>query len=233
MNRPGSCFITGTDTGVGKTRVTAALMTAFRERGHRALGMKPVATGCTQTPAGLRNDDAELIRSCCDEQTPYELINPYAFEEPVAPLFAARSRRVVIEQQVIEAAFRQLSDNAEAVMVEGVGGWRMPLGPGLQLADIVRSLRLRVIMVVGLRLGCINHALLTAGAIRADGLVLSAWVANRIDPGYHRNDETLQLLTDELQAPLLGVIPYAADFNRAETAGRLAANAMEILSVDG
>lgn len=232
MTRISSCFIAGTDTGVGKTRVTTALVTALRQRGLRVVGMKPVATGCIHTPEGLRNADAELILSCNGGQTPYSLLNPYAFEAPVAPLFAAREQQAAIEKDVIEAAFRQLADDADAVMVEGVGGWRMPLGPDFQLSDIVRSLRLRVILVVGLRLGCINHALLSAAAIRGDGLPLVGWVANQIDPEYERIDQTLELLAGEMQAPLLGMIPFTVEYDRNRTASCFNPRCWEMLAVN-
>lgn len=228
-----SCFIAGTDTGVGKTRVTVALMTALKQQGLQVMGMKPVAAGCMHTPDGLRNTDAELIRSCCCKQPPYPLVNPYALKAPVAPLFAARAARVRIDKSVIESAFRQLADRGDAVIVEGIGGWRMPLGPDWQLSDIVRSLQLQVILVVGLRLGCINHALLSKEGISADGLSVAGWVANQIDPEYGMIDQTLELLSTKLQAPLIGMVPFSIEFDRAATAACLAPRCLEILADDG
>ena len=225
-----SCFIAGTDTGVGKTRITAALMTALKGQGLRVTGMKPVATGCVRTPAGLRNADAELIRAGCPAQTPYHVVNPYAFEAPVAPLFAARTEGVRIEPSRIESAFLQLAEQSDVVIVEGVGGWRIRLEADLQMSDIVRSLQLQIILVVGLRLGCINHALLSAEGIRSDGLHLAGWVANQIDPGYRMVDQTLESLSGEMRAPLIGMVPYAAEYHAAETASCLVPRCMEILA---
>jgi dethiobiotin synthetase len=225
-----SCFIAGTDTGVGKTRITVALMTALKQQGLRVMGMKPVATGCVRTPAGLRNADAELIRACCPAQTPYQTVNPYAFEEPVAPLFAAHTDGVRIEKPRIESAFQQLAEQSDVVIVEGVGGWRMRLAADLQLSDIVKSLQLQVILVVGLRLGCINHALLSAEGIRSDGLRLAGWVANQIDPEYSMVDQTLELLSGEMRAPLIGMVPYAVEYDGDETASCLVPRCMEILA---
>jgi len=217
---------------VGKTRVTVALMTALKQRGLQVMGMKPVASGCAQTPDGLHNADAELIRSCCCKQVPYSLVNPYAFEAPVAPLFAASADQVHIDKFVIESAFRQLTDRTDVVIVEGIGGWRMPLGPQLQLSDIVRSLQLKVILVVGLRLGCINHALLSMEGIRTDGLRLAGWVANQIDPEYSMIKQTLELLSMALQAPLIGTVPFSVDYDSAATASCLAPRCLEIFVGD-
>lgn len=225
-----SFFITGTDTGVGKTRTTLALMTALKLRGLRVAGMKPVATGCAPSPSGLRNQDAEMIRACCGEEIPYELINPYAFEPPVAPLFAARAFRTLIEKTVIERAFTDLSNRADTVMVEGVGGWRIRLGEGLQMSDLVQSMQLRVILVVGLRLGCINHALLSAAAIRDDGLRLAGWIANHIDPGYDRIGETVQLLSEEIQAPMIGLTPFSVKYDSTATAAHLFPAGIDVLT---
>ena len=225
-----SYFITGTDTGTGKTRVTLALMTAFKQLGLQVMGMKPVATGCMRTVDGLRNPDAERIRSCCGQQAPYKLVNPCAFEAPIAPLFAARADRARIDITGIEQAFRQLAVRADTVIVEGVGGWRMLLGTEVQLSDVVRSLQLQVILVTGLRLGCINHALLSAQAIRSDGLTLAGWVANQIDPEYRAVDQTLELLSAEIRAPLLGVLPYCVDDDCTLSASYLYRRALELLA---
>lgn len=225
-----SYFIAGTDTGAGKTRVTVALMTAFTQLGLKVMGMKPVATGCVRTPEGLRNPDAELIRSCCGEQPPYGLVNPCAFEAPVAPLFAARADHSRIDIPGIEQAFRQLAVGADTVIVEGVGGWRMLLGTDVQLSDVVRSLQLQVILVVGLRLGCINHALLSAEAICRDGLPMAGWVASQIDPEYTMIDQTLELLSGEIMAPLLGMMPFSVNGDSTVNASYLFRRSIEILT---
>ena len=194
------------------------------------MGMKPVASGCAWTPEGLRNADAELIHSHCSNQIPYSLVNPYSLKAPTAPLFAARAERARIDKTVIESAFQQLIDVADTVIVEGIGGWRMPLGPQLQLSDIIRSLQLQVILVVGLRLGCINHALLSMEGIRTDGLHLAGWVANQIDPDYCMIDQTLEFLTAELRAPLIGMIPFSVDYDSTATASCLVPRCLEMLA---
>lgn len=228
-----SFFITGTDTGVGKTRITLALMTVLKQRGLRVMGMKPVATGCVLSPSGPRNQDAEMIRACCGVEMPYELINPYAFVPPIAPLFAARAIQVRIDKSEIVKAFGALSARADTVLVEGVGGWRIRLGKDLQMSDLVRSLQLRVILVVGLRLGCINHALLSVAAVRNDGLPLAGWIANHIDPGYDHIEETVKLLSEEIPAPMIGLTPFSVENDNAATAACLSTAGMEVLDGGG
>jgi len=213
-------FITGTDTGIGKTWATLGLMRAWRERGVSVAGMKPVATGCDQTAAGLRNTDALLIRSEASREVDYAKVNPYAFQPPAAPLFAARAAGISIDAEPIRAAWRELSAWADRVVVEGVGGWRMTLDRDLELAGVVRELGWPVILVVGMRLGCINHARLTVEAVQDDGVVVCGWIASCVDPGYGQAEETIALLTEQLPAPLLGVIPH---LDRLDI-GRIAAN---------
>jgi dethiobiotin synthetase len=202
-------FVAGTDTGIGKTVTSAALLVAFDHCGCRAAGMKPVASGCTPTAAGLRNDDAELLIAHSAGNPAYAAVNPYALPEPVAPHLAAIDAGIEIRLAPIVAAFDSLSTNADCVVVEGVGGWAVPLSPTLMQADMVRALQLPVILVVGLRLGCINHALLSAGAIAADGCRLIGWIGNRIDPAMARADENIATLRERLPAPCLGVLPFA------------------------
>ena len=213
--------------------MTLALMTALKQRGLRVMGMKPVATGCVRSPSGLRNPDAELIRACCGKEMAYEQINPYAFEPPIAPLFAARAHRVQIDKAVINKAFGALSALSDTVLVEGVGGWRVKLGEDLQMSDLVRSMQLQVILVVGLRLGCINHALLSAAAVREDGLPLAGWIANQVDPEYDCIDETVQLLSEEIPAPMIGSTPFSIEFDSNATAGHFSAAALEVLAGKG
>ena len=203
-------FITGTDTGIGKSLVAASLLRALQAQGLRALGMKPIASGCTMTTQGLRNDDAELLRTHGSGAPDYALVNPYALREPIAPHLAAAQAGVALRLDPIVAAFAALSTMSQCVVVEGVGGWAVPLSDTLMQADLVRALRLPVILVVGLRLGCINHALLSARAIAQDGCELIGWIGNQIDPAMLCLDENLATLRECLPAPCLGVLPHAS-----------------------
>lgn len=209
-------FITGTDTGIGKTCVALGLMTALKKPSTKVVGMKPVASGCVYTKAGLRNEDALKIQQHGNIEALYEHVNPYAFQPPVAPHVAAAEAGVAIDLPSIANCYAILAQAADVVVVEGVGGWRVPLGDGQTLADLARSLKLPVIMVVGLRLGCINHALLTAEAITGDGLQLKAWVANQIEPDYPALQATLNYLSVNIHAPMLAYIPFmkTLDANR-------------------
>jgi dethiobiotin synthetase len=204
-------FVTGTDTGVGKTRASVALLRAHRSRGRRASGMKPVASGCVETAKGLRNADAEALIAASDPAPAYALCNPFAFEPPIAPHLAAREANVAISLAPIDAAFRRIAAHADRIVVEGAGGWAVPWSDSLMQADLVRALALPVVLVVGLRLGCINHALLTARAIEADGCVLAGWIANRIDPAMAFADENVATLRSRIAAPLLGELAFGAD----------------------
>ena len=197
-------FITGTDTEVGKTFVTRALLLSLRQRGYRAIGMKPLAAG---TDAHGNNEDVEQLIAASGIFAPRELINPYLFTPPVAPHIAAAEAGVDIDIERIATACEHLRGMADAVLVEGVGGFCVPLDHQRDLADLAIRLALPVILVVGLRLGCINHALLTVEAIAARGLKLEGWVANRIDPSMLRYEENLAALSARIQAPLLGLIP--------------------------
>ena len=201
-------FIAGTDTGIGKTHAACALLHALREAGHSTCGMKPVASGCVETPDGLRNDDALALQAASSEAWPYALINPFALRDPVSPHLAAAHDGVEISIAPMRAAFEQLMDRHQRVVVEGVGGWLVPLAPGLFAADIATQWQLPVILVVGLRLGCLNHALLGARAIEADGCRLLGWIGNRIDPDMAAPEENLMTLGELLPAPCLGVLPH-------------------------
>jgi len=201
-------FITGTDTGCGKTEITLGLMAALQARGHKVLGMKPVASGCDQHPDGLRNADAARIQAQGTLTVPYALVNPYAFARPIAPHVAAAEVGISIELDRIRAAHTELSGKADWVLVEGVGGWRVPLGPDCFVGDIPRALDLPVILVVGLKLGCLNHALLTAESIQSSGLELAGWIANQVDPDMLALEANLETLQTLIQAPCLGVVPW-------------------------
>ena len=199
-------FITGTDTGVGKTLVAAALLEGLKARGVRAVGMKPVAAGCTQVDGRWLNEDVALLQAASALSAPLEWINPYLLQAPMAPQIAAERGGRRIELAPIVAAYRGLERLAELVVVEGVGGFRVPLNAREDTADLAAALGLPVILVVGMRLGCLNHALLTAEAIVARGLNLMAWVANQIDPAMPGFAENRQALSDRLKIPCLGTV---------------------------
>ena len=204
------CFVTGTDTGIGKTRASVALLHALRAQGHRAIGMKPVASGCEATAGGWRNEDALALQDASDPRPDYGDLNPYALPAPLAPEIAAREAGIAIDLERLDAAWQRLRAQADAVVVEGVGGWAAPLSATLDQIDLVRRWRLPVVMVVGLRLGCLNHARLTARAIAGDGATLLGWIANDIDPQMARREENFALLQARLEAPCLGRIPHQA-----------------------
>ena len=216
-------YVTGTDTGIGKTLVSTSLLAALNAAGIRAAGMKPVASGCEPTPDGLRNEDALALLAQSHGAPGYALINPFALREPIAPHIAARECGVEITLAPLDAAFAALSTNADCVVVEGVGGWCVPLSDTLMQSDLVRSLRLPVILVVGLRLGCINHALLSTRAIAADGCELIGWIGNRIDPNMLRADENIATLRQRLPAPCLGILPFAANADARRIGAHLGA----------
>ena len=201
-------FVTGTDTGCGKTEVSLGLMAAWQTRGLRVLGMKPVATGCRPGSSGSRNEDALRLQHQGSSEAPYGLVNPYAFEPPIAPHIAAGQAGVEIELASIASAYRRLAAESDRVVVEGIGGWRVPLGSSLSVSDIPKALKLPVLLVVGLRLGCLNHALLTMESIRAQGRYLAGWVANGIDPKMQASDANLATLAALMGAACIGVIPW-------------------------
>lgn len=198
-------FIAGTDTEIGKTHAACALLHAFRAQGMSALGMKPVAAG---TDAAGVNEDVAALVAASSLAVPAELVNPYCFADPIAPHIAAREAGVTMRAEPVVAAFGELGKRADVVIVEGVGGFLVPLADDFDAADLAAALALPVILVVGMRLGCLNHALLTQEAIRARGLKLAGWIANRVDPAMSRFDENLATLQARLHAPLLGVIPH-------------------------
>ena len=210
-------FVTGTDTGAGKTWVTLGLMAAAQARGLVVNGMKPVASGSDRQHGQLRNADAVQIRNACSRPVSYRQVNPYTFEEPVAPHVAARKARIEVELEVLASAYCSLADGADRVIVEGVGGWRVPLADGIQTEDLVRRLGLSVILVVGLRLGCINHALLSAESIGATGLPFAGWLANGICREYVEKQATLDYLRRHIPASYLGNIPWMARFDPERT----------------
>lgn len=205
--RPG-LFVTGTDTGVGKTLVSAALVDAFVLCERKVAVMKPVASGCAMTPQGLVNEDASILISQSNVAADYRLINPYAFEPAIAPHLAAAEAGVMINLDHILDCYQRLSTHADIVIVEGAGGWQVPLGEQVDSAELARRLGLPVVLVVGMRLGCLNHALLSAQAIEAAGLILAGWVANEIDSAMARLDANVDTLRSRLAAPCLGHIRF-------------------------
>ena len=211
-------FVTGTDTGIGKTHVSCALLHALRHRGYRAAGMKPVASGCRSTPEGLRNDDAERLIAASESGLDYATCNPFALPDAIAPHLAARAAGVEITLDPILDAHARLARSADRIVVEGVGGWAVPLSETLMQADLVRALRLPVILIVGLRLGCINHALLSVAAIRSAGCALRGWIANRIDDAMPFADENIATLESNIDVPLLGVVEHGIEPERAASA---------------
>ena len=203
-------YVTGTDTGIGKTIASTSLLLALRSSGLRAVGMKPVASGCARADTGWHNEDALALLEASDPRPDYADLNPYALPLPLAPEIAAREAGVEIELRKIVSAFERLQSLADAIVVEGVGGWLAPLSATLDQFDVVRVLRLPVVMVVGMRLGCLNHARLTARAIADDGCELVGWIANHVDPDMERQDENFELLRARLQTPCWGRLPFCS-----------------------
>lgn len=202
-------FITGTDTEIGKTTIACGLLYAARQAGLTTAAAKPVAAGCEQTPEGLRNEDALALQAQCQPPLAYALINPIALQSAVAPHIAALEEQVPLTVELLAGGCLQIFDReADLTLVEGAGGWRVPLNDQQTLADLAKELRIPVVMVVGMKLGCINHALLTAEAIAADGLELAGWVANQVDPQMSRQAENLATLRLHLKAPCLGLVPW-------------------------
>ncbi|MDB5986707.1 MAG: Dethiobiotin synthetase [Nevskia sp.] len=216
----GTLFITGTDTGVGKTRIACGVLDNFRARGWRAAGFKPVAAGAVATSAGLRNDDALALLAASTPGLSYDAVNPYCFAAPIAPHLAARAAGQRIELAQLDAAYKHLSERHDRVVIEGAGGWLVPLDAESSFADWVAAHRWPVLLVVGIRLGCINHALLSAEAIRSRTL-LHGWVANLLPPVVDATDQIVESLRTRLPAPLLGTV--TADADAARTAAQLAA----------
>jgi dethiobiotin synthetase len=217
-----SYFIAGTDTDVGKTSIAAGLLHAARLNGLSTLAAKPVASGCEVTPKGLRNADALALMDESSIQLRYEEVNPLAFEPAIAPHLAAREAGVALSVQSLLGPMREiLAHQADFTLIEGAGGWRVPLSGQANLSDLAIALQLPVILVVGVRLGCISHALLTAEAIARDGLQLAGWVANVIDGRTSRLEENLATLAERLPAPCLGRVPRLKVMTAAAVAEHL------------
>ncbi|WP_455555378.1 dethiobiotin synthase [Comamonas sp.] len=206
-----ACFVTGTDTGIGKTMSSCALLHALAQHHPRVVGMKPVASGAAPDGhGGWANEDSLALRTASTLAVPAALDNPVLLPDPVSPHIAAERAGVTVQLAPIVQAYQQLAAQADAVVVEGAGGWQVPLSPTLRMADLAVALQLPVVLVVGMRLGCINHALLTADAIRACGLTLAGWIANRIDPDMLEPEANMAYLRQHMVAPLLADIPWQA-----------------------
>lgn len=216
------CFVTGTDTGVGKTAVALGLIHALRGHGLRVAAMKPVAAGARQTADGLRNEDAELLAAASGTEIPYERVNPVVYEPAVAPHLAAERAGRPIEFEPLLRVASKLRLESDALVVEGAGGWLVPLDARRTMADLAAGIGLPVVLVVGVRLGCLNHALLSALAIERSRVPLAGWFAVRIDPACELAAENVADLRARLAAPLLGDIPYLDDpYDAALVAGSL------------
>ncbi len=211
-------FVTGTDTGIGKTLVSSAMLHLLAGSGLRAVGMKPVAAGLEDIDGAWRNEDVARLAAAGNVDAPLALRCPYLLRAPMSPHLAAKEEGVRIALPPMLSAFTQLAARADAVVVEGVGGFCVPFGDDLDSADLAVALGLPVVLVVGLRLGCLNHALLTAEAVRARGLVLAGWVASVVDPSMLAPQANLQTLRARLGAPLLGVVPHLQQPDAAQAA---------------
>jgi len=226
MKRKGF-FVTGTDTGVGKTVVSAALTRALVARGLRVAVMKPVASGSDPTPDGPRNADALTLIAAANAQAPYEVVNPYCFLPPVSPHIAAHEAGTAIDLSLLRSRFDSLAAASDGVIVEGAGGWLAPLSDTATMADLAAALCLPVLLVVGLRLGCLNHALLTRESLTTRGIPFAGWIANAIDPNFDRAAANLATLETRLGAAPLACVPFLDREDRApdlrEAAARLCA----------
>ena len=214
-------FVTGTDTGVGKTLIACSLLRAFAARGFRAVGMKPVASGAVPCGNGLVHDDVERLIAAGNVTAPREHVNPYCFTPPIAPHIAAAEAGMKIDLDHIGRCFNALTERADVVIVEGVGGFRVPLSLGADTAQLAARLALPVVLVVGVRLGCLNHALLTAEAIAGRGLMLAGWVANHVDSQMAAANENVRALETLIAAPLLARIAFTATPDPAVSAALL------------
>jgi len=220
-------FVTGTDTGVGKTLVACALLRHFAGRGLRAVGMKPVAAGAEPAAGGLVNEDVEQLMAAGNVAAPREHVNPYCFRPPIAPHIAAAAAGVEIRVDRICASYAKLAALADVVVVEGAGGFRVPLGGDADSARLAAALALPVVLVVGMRLGCLNHALLTAEAVAARGLALAGWIANHVDRDMAVANENVRALEGLIAAPRLARVAFAETPDPAAIAAALDGAALD------
>jgi dethiobiotin synthetase len=201
-------YVTGTDTAVGKTLASVALLHALRANGHRAVGMKPVASGCRLGPEGWRNEDALALQDASEPRPAYKLVNPYALPAATAPQIAAAQAGIEVQAAPILAAFDRLAADGATVVVEGVGGWLAPLADGLEQAQLAARLQLPVILVVGMKLGCLNHARLSERRILDDGLPLAGWIGSQCEPELDFGNEYSALVRRTLTSRCLGMLPH-------------------------
>jgi len=209
-------FIAGTDTDVGKTVASKAILQALGAKGLNTIGYKPVAAGSDKTAEGWRNSDALHLQKAATLDIAYDDVNPYALELPASPHIAAKHEHVEIKYEVLSDKLAQHKEQSDIVLVEGAGGWRVPVSDTDSLSTWVQQEQLPVVLVVGIKLGCLSHALLTAEVIKADGLNLVGWVANRVNPGIEYYAEIIDMLEDRLDAPKLGEIPYIPSAKRKD-----------------
>ena len=200
-------FITGTDTEVGKTWISLGIVEALKQQNKKVGVMKPVSAGCEKTDDGLRNEDALLLQQQSNVELDYETVNPYAFEPAIAPHIAAASEGVRIDIEKLYQHFQTIHQQSDCVVVEGAGGWQVPLNDFQTMADLAKTFELPVILVVGMRLGCLNHALLSVESIRSSNLPLAGWVANQVSAEMNCLDENIQTLQQMIDAPMLGHTP--------------------------
>ncbi|MFM2435677.1 MAG: hypothetical protein RL063_1658, partial [Pseudomonadota bacterium] len=216
MQLSGSYFVIGTDTDVGKTYIARALLKHFVQLGFKTVGMKPIASGCEVSStfdSTLVNTDVLVLTSESNVKAPLNLISPYRFAPPIAPHIAADQAGVVIDIAVITQAYQQLTKLAEVVIVEGAGGLFVPVNQKQMLVDVAQALNLPIILVVGIRLGCINHALLTVAALEQRGLKLAGWIANQIDPQLPSFEQNLDSLRQRIVAPCLDVVMWQGELS--------------------
>ncbi|NOH71853.1 ATP-dependent dethiobiotin synthetase BioD [Vibrio pectenicida] len=211
-------FVAGTDTDVGKTVASTAILNALAQKEIRTIGYKPVAAGCEKTEHGYRNSDALYLQMASTLEVEYEDINPYPLELATSPHIAAQREKVNIEYTVLSSKLSQHKKRADIVLVEGAGGWRVPISDRECLSSWVQQEKLAVILVVGIKLGCLSHAMLTVDAIEADGLKIVGWVANRINPGTEHYADIISMLENKISAPKLGEIPYVPSIKQKNLA---------------
>ena len=203
-----SIFVTGTDTGVGKTLVALSLLYALKDRGIHAAGMKPVAAGTVSDTGPRRNSDALALIEASQVKLSYPLVNPFCFAEPVAPHIAADEENYPIDAAVIKRAYTEISAQTNIVVIEGAGGWLVPISTSQTMADLVLEMNWPVVLVIGLRLGCLNHALLTVESIRQKGATLAGWIGSHVNANFYKADQNIATLRSRIDAPCLGIFPY-------------------------
>ena len=209
-------FIAGTDTEVGKTVVSKAILQALAAHGLTTIGYKPVAAGCKETDDGLKNSDALHLQEAATKDIAYDDVNPYALLSPTSPHIAAKQDGVNIEFSVLSDKLEEHKKSADVVLVEGAGGWRVPISDDECLSSWVQKEKMPVVLVVGIKLGCLSHAMLSVEAIQNDGLEIIGWAANRINPGTENYADIIKMLEEKIPAPKLGEIPYVPSVKRRD-----------------